>query len=74
MGFNTSSLSVNLIVTLMVIIMVFLMPWLDRKICGKLGLSLHEGIDTNPRSTQLLVWRKIILILIIIVTKLLGKH
>ena len=64
MGINTSSLSVNLIVTLMVIVMVFLMPWLDRKLCEKLGLSLHEGINTNPRATQLLVWRKIILILV----------
>lgn len=64
MGFNTNSLSVNLIVTGLVFIMVFLMPYLDRKICGRLGITLHEGIDTNPDAPRILVLRKIILIII----------
>ena len=66
MFFNPSSISVNMIVTVLCIVMVFLMPWLDRYICGRLGLSLHEGIDTNPDAQKWLVWRKIILILIFI--------
>lgn len=66
MGFNTDSLTVNLIVTVMVFIMVFLMPWLDRKICTRLGISLHEGIDTNPDAPRILRIRKFILIVIFI--------
>lgn len=66
MFFNTSSLEVNIIVTVLVFVMVFLMPWLDRRICSRLGISLHEGINTNPDAGKLLVWRKIILIIIFI--------
>ena len=64
MFFNPESMSAGLIVTLLVIVMVFLMPWLDRRICRKLGLSLNEGLCTNPDAEKLLLIRKIILILI----------
>ncbi len=64
MFFNTNSLPVNLIVTMLVVVMVFLMPWLDRSLCRKLGISLHEGIDENPHAAALHFWRKMVLILV----------
>lgn len=67
MFFNPESMSVNLIVTLLVIVMVFLMPWLDRRICRKLGLSLNEGLCTNPDAETLLLFRKILLIFVFLV-------
>ncbi|MCR5794427.1 MAG: VanZ family protein [Solobacterium sp.] len=67
MFFNPESMSVNLIVTILVIVMVILMPWLDRRVCRKLGLSLHEGLDTNKDAEKLLLFRKLFLIAVFLV-------
>ena len=39
---NANALSTNLIVTGIVLLMVFALPWLDRKLCKKLGMR-QEG-------------------------------
>ena len=44
MRLNANSLSINLLVTGLVLVMVFLLPWMDRRLCGKLGLNLEGGI------------------------------
>lgn len=59
---NPNSLSTNLLVTAMVALLVIVMPWADRKICEKLGVSLHGGMSTNPDADRLLRLRQGILI------------
>ena len=61
MTLNANSLSTNLLVTAMVMMLVLVMPWVDRKICGKLGLNLHGGVSTNPQADRLLKIRQWIL-------------
>ena len=51
---NANSLSTNLIVTGLVLVMVFVLPWLDRRICKRLGLNLQGGISSHPRADTLL--------------------
>ena len=63
MFFNPESLSVNLIVTVLVIVMVFVLPWADRYFCRKLGISISDGISTNPDADRLLRRRKQLLII-----------
>ena len=58
---SANSLSTNLIVTAMVLVMVFVLPWLDRRLCKKLGLNLTGGISENPRADSLLRTRMILL-------------
>lgn len=62
MFFDPESLSVNIIVTVLVIVMVFILPWTDRYICRKLGISISDGISTNPDADRLLRHRKQLLI------------
>ena len=62
MTLNANSLGTNLWVTAMVALLVIVMPWLDRKICGKLGVSLHGGLSTNSRADRILKIRQGILI------------
>ena len=62
MTLNANSLSTNLLVTAMVTILVFVMPWVDRKICGRLGVNLQGGVSTNPKADSLLKLRQGILI------------
>jgi glycopeptide antibiotics resistance protein len=67
MFFNPESLYTNIFVTILVIIMVFVMPWVDRKICRRLGISISDGISANPEADHLLKLRKVILILIFMI-------
>ena len=62
MTLNANSLSTNILVTVMVAILVIVMPWIDRRICRRLGLSLHGGVSTNPHADRLLKLRRWILI------------
>lgn len=59
---NANALSTNLIVTGLVLVMVFVLPWLDRRLCKKLGLNLSGGVSENPRADQLLRTRFILLL------------
>ena len=58
---NANALSTNLIVTGMVLMMVFALPWLDRRLCKKLGLNLTGGVSANPRAESLLRARSALL-------------
>ena len=62
-----TSLKVNIMVTILTIVMVFMLPWLDHFICRKLGVSLSDGISTNPNADRLLHIRKILLTIMFIV-------
>ena len=58
---NASRMSTNIIVTVLVTVMVFLLPWLDRRICAKLGVNLHHGVSSNPKADTLLKVRQLLL-------------
>lgn len=62
MRLNANSLSTNLFVTGMVLVMVFLLPWIDRRVCRKMGLNLEGGISRNPKAETMLKMRKSILV------------
>lgn len=49
-----NSLTTNLVVTFLMLLMVFLLPWLDRRLCRKLGLNLLGGVSSHPRADSLL--------------------
>ena len=51
----------------MMIVMVFFMPYVDRKICAHLGVSLDDRPSRNPNADQYLHLRKILLIIIFII-------
>ena len=53
----------GILVTVMTVVMVLLLPWLDRHICSRLGVSISDGISTNPNAEKLLRLRRAILIL-----------
>ncbi|MBQ3384139.1 MAG: VanZ family protein [Erysipelotrichaceae bacterium] len=57
-----TSLKMNILVTVLTIVMIFVLPWFDRFVCRKLGLSLSDGVSTNPNADRLLHIRKILLI------------
>ena len=59
---SANSLTTNLIVTAGVLLMVFLMPWLDRRLCRRLGLSLNGGVSENPEADRWLRRRRLLLI------------
>ena len=46
------------------IVMVILLPLADRKVCRRLGLSIDDGISTNPDADRLLILRKAVLVLV----------
>ena len=58
-----TSLKMNILVTVLTIVMIFVLPWFDRFVCRKLGLSLSDGVSTNPNADKLLHLRKILLII-----------
>ncbi len=59
-----NSLATNIAVTVLLAVMVFLLPWMDRKICKKLGLNLRGGVSENPQAESLLKMRQILLLVI----------
>ncbi len=59
---NPNSLSTNLLVTALVVVMVWLLPWIDRKVCTKIGVSLSDGVSSNPNADRILHTRKFLLI------------
>ena len=61
MAFDPNSVSTNIFVTVLTLVMVFALPFADRKICGKLGVSLNDGVSSNPDADKLLHLRKYIL-------------
>ena len=62
MAFDPNSVSTNIFVTVLTLVMVFALPFADRKICGKHGVSLNDGVSSNPDADKLLHLRKYILI------------
>ena len=58
MSLDANSLTTNILVTVIVTVFVILLPWLDRKICGWLGLSLRGGVNAHPRADKLLKIRQ----------------
>ena len=64
MAFNANSLGTNIFVTALVLLMVFLLPWLDRHICGRLGLNLKGGVSKNPKAGPLMRLRQGLLLFI----------
>ncbi len=63
MFFDPNSLTTSVIVTALTAVMVLLLPWLDYLICGRLGLSLNDGVSSNPEADRLLMYRKALLVL-----------
>ena len=57
-----NSLTTNVLVTILVLVMVFLLPWLDQRVCGRLGLSLRGGPGTNPKAEGLMRARRSVLL------------
>ena len=58
MSVNANDLAMCLVVTGMVLLMVAALPWIDRRICGKLGLNLQGGVSTHPHADRLLRLRQ----------------
>jgi len=58
---NANRISTNIVVTAGVGVLVFLLPWLDRRICARLGVNLQHGISSNPRADELLKLRQTLL-------------
>lgn len=67
MFFNPESLRTSIIVTALVVVMVFILPWTDRMICRRLGISLSDGISTNPDADRLLKRRKALLVVMFMI-------
>ncbi|MBQ4251871.1 MAG: VanZ family protein [Erysipelotrichaceae bacterium] len=67
MAFNPNSLSTNILVTILTVVMVIVLPWVDKKICDRLGLSLSDGYAKNPKADKLMHIRKILLIVMFMV-------
>lgn len=59
---NANRMSTNIVVTVLVTVLVFLLPWLDRRICARLGVNLHHGVSSHPRADALLKLRQSLLI------------
>ncbi len=55
---NANRISTNILVTAGVAVLVFLLPWLDRRICARLGVNLQHGVSSNPRADGLLRLRQ----------------
>ena len=62
MMLDANSLKTNLLVTFLVAFLVIVMPWADRRICRRLGVNLHGGLNSNPHADRLLKIRQGILI------------
>ena len=60
---NPNSKTAFVLVTVLMLIMTFALPLVDRLVCRKLGVSIDDGISTNPNADRLLVIRKGVLIL-----------
>ena len=58
--------STGLLVTVMTVVMVVVLPLLDRRICGKLGVSISDGISTNPKADSILRLRKLVLVFVFV--------
>ena len=58
---DINNLTTVLGVTILVALMVLMLPWLDRRICRKLGVSLTGGLSPNPRADRILQIRQWIL-------------
>ncbi len=61
MSLNANALTTNLLVTALVAVLVFLLPWLDRRVCARLGVNLRHGVSENPRADALLRLRSFLL-------------
>ena len=55
---NPNSLKANILVTALTLVMVFLLPYLDRKICAKLGVSLDDSLGSSSKADRYLHIRK----------------
>lgn len=60
----SSDVKLIILVTFMMFVMVFFMPYVDRKLCNRLGIVLDDSLSKNPNADRLLRLRKIILIFI----------
>ena len=56
-----NSTATNLIVPALVLALVFLLPWLDRRLSGRAGLSLRGGAGSNPQAGRLMRLRQAVL-------------
>ena len=64
MHLNANAMSTNILVTVLVAVLVLFLPWLDRRICAKLGVNLHHGVSENPHADFLLRVRQALLFLV----------
>ena len=64
MRLNPNTLSTDILVTVLVAVLVFFLPWLDRRICRKLGVNLWHGVSENPHADALLRLRQTLLFLV----------
>ncbi len=67
MSLNANAFSTNVLVTVLVALLVLVLPWLDRRICSKLGLNLQHGVSENPHADFLLRLRQFLLFLVFVV-------
>ena len=64
MSLNANAISTNILVTVLVAVLVLFLPWLDRRICARLGLNLQHGVSENRHADALLRLRQLLLFLV----------
>ena len=74
MFLNPSNDSTGILVLIMTVVMVVVLPWLDRFISGKLGISISDGISTNPNADRILRLRKLLLYFVFFVYLMLVAY
>ena len=50
----SSDVKLIILVTFMMFVMVFFMPFVDRKLCNRLGIVLDDSLSRNPNADRLL--------------------
>ncbi|MBQ4435193.1 MAG: VanZ family protein [Clostridia bacterium] len=64
---KVNGLTTNVFVTALMLVMVFVLPWIDRRVCKRLGLNLQGGLSTHPKAETLLRLRQSLLVAIFLV-------
>ena len=64
---KVNGLTTNIFVTALMLVMVFVLPWIDWRVCKRLGLNLQGGLSTHPKAETLLRLRQSLLVAIFLV-------
>lgn len=67
MTIRINSRTFLLAITAFVAVFIVLLPYIDRRVCKKLGLNLHHGLSENANADALLRLRQVVLYLVFLV-------